>query len=347
VTKLDDKSLLIFMAFAFLSWVFLPFLSAIDQANALWRDPQEGAFSCPVPQGWKVEGGMRRFSVADTRPEVLAESPDHKILIRLGDSFIPFALTLPTRLGMQYGFHEGQWEPGVGGTQQLILRYLPSTMFLTHFCLPQRVGQISNIQTRDSPEISQQAASQLQMSGMAVRVDTGEITFDAQTEMGFCKGYGFAQTYLTPSQAIAGGGYWHVSAFSVYLSESRMEHLAQAILNRMVAGYQRDPCWQAQQRQAMVGAHRIERQSQQDTFDIINRTFESRSRTQDRIHENWGRTYRGEVLIQDPTTGQKFEMPAGSNYYFRLDSENQFVGTETATPPYSPDYWLREMRIVN
>jgi len=54
------------------------------------RDPLEGAFTCPVPQGWKVEGGMRRFSLFDVRPEILAVSPDNQMLIRNGDAFKPF-----------------------------------------------------------------------------------------------------------------------------------------------------------------------------------------------------------------------------------------------------------------
>jgi len=311
----------------------------------MWRDPLEGAFSCPIPEGWKVEGGMKRFGVADTRSEVLAVSPDNQVLIRLGDSFIP-CMTLPTQMGMQYGFHEVQWQSGSGGMKLLTMRYLPSTVFLTNIYLPQRVGQVSNVQARDLPEISQQTVGQ--MAGITVRIDTGEVAFDAQTEMGTRKGYGFIQTFLMPyGEAGGGGGFWKILAFYGYLAEPKMENLAQIILNRMVAGFQMDPNWQAQQRQAMIGAQRIERKSQQDTFDIIKQTFENRSRTQDRMYQNWSRAYRGEVLIQDPATGKKYEVPSGSNYYFRVGSENQFIGTETATSPYSPNHWLREMRIVN
>jgi hypothetical protein len=311
----------------------------------LWRDPLEGAFSCPVPRGWKVEGGMRRFAGFDTRPEVLTVSPDNRILIRLGDAFIPFTMSIPTPLGLQYGFYEGQWQTGLGGTQMLTLRYLPSTAFLTDFYLPQRVGQVTNVRTRDLPEISRQVMAQ--MAGLRVRIDTGEVTFDTQGEMGSRKGYGFIQTQLTPSgAAAAGGGLWSVPAFYGYLSEPGEEHLAQTLLNRMVAGYQKNPNWEEQQRQALVGTYQIARRSQQDTFDIINRTFENRSRAQDHTFQNWSRAYRGEVLIQDPTTGEKFEVPSGSNYYFRVGSGNQFIGTETVTSPYSPRHWLQEMRIV-
>jgi hypothetical protein len=301
-----------------------------------WRDPLEGAFTCPVPQGWKVEGGLRRFSVLDIRPEILVISPDNHILIRRGDAFIP-PMSLPTQLGMQYGFYEGYSRSSGGYMTELILRYLPSTVFLTNFYLPQRVGPVSNVQARDFPEISRQSSA---YSMGAVRVDTGEITFDAQTEMGPRKGYAFVQTTLYSSK-------WFILAFYGYLAEAQVEPVAQMILNHMVTGFKRDPNWEAMQMQAALAAHKIVQKSQQDTMDIISRTFENRSRTQDRMYENWSRAYRGEVLIQDPTTGQKFEVPSGSNYYFRVGSENKFVGTETATPPYLPNYWLQEMRIVN
>jgi hypothetical protein len=302
----------------------------------LWRDPLEGAFTCPVPQGWKVEGGPRRFSLFDTRLEILVISLDNRILVRRGDAFIP-PMTLPNQALTQSGFYEGHSQSSGGYMTELIMRYLPSTVFLTNFYLPQRMGAVSKVQTKDLPEISQQT---LAHSGGAVRVDTGEITFDAQTEMGPRKGYGFVQTTLY-------GANWRISAFYGYLAEAQVEPVAQMILNRMVTGFKLDPNWEAMQVQAMLKGQKIARKSQQDTMDIITRTFENRSRTQDRMYENWSRAYRGEVLIQDPATGQKFEVPSGSNYYFRVGSENQFLGTETATPPYSPNHWLREMRIVN
>jgi hypothetical protein len=299
----------------------------------IWKDPVEGAFTCPIPQGWQVEGGLRRLSVLDIRPEILVTSPDNRILVRRGDAFIP-PMSLPTQLGMQMGFYEG-WSQASGNyMKDLILRYLPSTAFLINFYLPKRVGPVSNVQARDLPEVSQQTMA---LSPGAVRVDTGEITFDTQTEMGPRKGYGFVQTALLNLR-------WVVTAFYGYLAEAPEEPAAQMILNRMVTGFKPDPNWEAMQMQAAVGAHNIARKSQQDTFEIINRTFENRSRTQDRMYQNWSRAYRGEVLIQDPTTGEKFEVPSGSNNYFRVGSEDRFIGTETATSPYSPNHWLQEMR---
>lgn len=65
------------------------------------------------------------------------------------------------------------------------------------------------------------------------------------------------------------------------------------------------------------------------------------------MFERSSRAIRDQVLIEDPDTGERYEVPAGSNYYWRLDGEEAFAGTETATSPYLPNHWVREMRIAD
>ncbi len=310
-----------------------------------WRDPVEGAFTIPVPQGWKIEGGMRRFGAIDVRPEVLATSPDGRALVRYGDAFIS-PMTLPTQMGAGMGFREGSWYAPDGLNKVLIMRYLPSTTFLTQFYLPQRVGQAANVQGRDFPEISQQTAGLWRMAGMNVRVDTGEITFETRTEGGPRKGYCFAQTVLLPYPGSTEGGSWYVTTFNGYLADPAMEPAARMILNKMAAEYRKDPNWEAQQLQTTAQVSQIQRQSQQEIGEIINRTFQNRSQAQDRMHENWTRTFRDQVLIEDPATHQRYEVPLGSNYYYKVGAGNEFIGTDSAQMPNLPGYWLREMRIV-
>ena len=282
---------------------------------------------------------MRRFGVADIRPEVLAVSPDNSILVRIGDSFIPSLMTVPTQFGAQYGFYEGGTETNGFGTKMPILRYLPSTTYVTQVYLPQRVGHVTNVKVQNQPQTAGQAY------GTTVFRDSGWVTFDAQTDMGFRKGGAFVETSLMPTAV--GGGTWSVDHFYGYLAEPKAESLVVAILTRMVAGYKIDPGWNARQTDAMYKVHGAVRQVQQQTFDTINQAYADRQKSQDAMFENWSRAYRGEVLIQDPTTGERFEVPTGSNYYFRVGSDNAFVGTDTATAPYSPNHWLTEMRIGN
>ena len=118
------------------------------------------------------------------------------------------------------------------------------------------------------------------------------------------------------------------------------------VLKQMVAGFKQDPNWMARQRQTMAQIAKIGRQSQQDTMDIINRSYQERTKSQDRQFENWNRAFRGEVLIQNPATGEKFEVPSGSRYYYGTDSGNEIIGTDTAISQSQPGYWLREMRII-
>jgi len=310
-------------------------------AMVMWRDPVEGAFTCPVPQGWKVQGGLRRFSLGDNRPEVVATSPDGKISIRFGDAAVPAQMSLPTQMGAMAGFYEGGSEKDEFGTTKPILRYLPSTAYLTQIYIPQRVGQVSHVEAENQPQQVIQ-----DQYGLTHYVDAGGLTFDVQAETGSLKGGVLVKTRLSPYQGVEGGN-WAIDLLLGYQAVPGSETTAVATVVRMAEGFKWDPGWDARQVQALTQVHGKVMQVQRQTADIINRTYANRSASQDRISENWGRANRGEVLIQDPTTGERFEVPSGSNYYFRVGSDNTFIGTDTAAPPDMPNHWLKEMRIGN
>ena len=115
----------------------------------------------------------------------------------------------------------------------------------------------------------------------------------------------------------------------------------------MVAGYRTDPNWRARQIQTTGQVSRIMSDTNNQISVMIDRTFQDRSASQDRMFERSSRAIRDQVLIEDPDTGERYEVPAGSNYYWRLDGEEAFAGTETATSPYLPNHWVREMRIAD
>ncbi|MCK7468624.1 MAG: hypothetical protein MZU91_11295 [Desulfosudis oleivorans] len=310
-------------------------------AHGRLEGPDRRGLHLPRPPGLEGRRGMRRFGLADVRSEILATSPDDSILVRIGDAAIPSLMTVPTAFGAQYGFYEGGVETNGFGTKMPILRYLPATAYLTQVYLPQRVGQVSNLKVQNQPQTAGQAY------GMTILRDEGYVTFDAQTGTGLRKGGAYIRTGFMPSSAIPNGGTWSVELIYGYLAAPEAEPRVEAILPPMVAGYKVDPVWSERQQAAMAKAHGSAMQAQRETFDIINQAYADRSASQDRMFENWSRAFRGEVLIQDPTTGEKFEVPAGSNYYFRVGADNTFVGTDTAAPPDMPNHWLKEMRIGN
>ncbi len=314
-------------------------------AMVSWRDPVEGAFTVPVPQGWTVDGGLRRYAVNDTRPEVQVSSPDKKIWIRIGDAVIPPFVT-PTQMLMMAGAPEGQWYSPNGLLKMQVMRYLPSAYFLTSWYFPQRVGSVSNIQVQDHPVLSQAVMMRDRQAGIMSRVDTASMTFDAQTQMGLRKGYALVQTRFTQSPGSPDGGNWWVDRLWVCLADAPSDPLAQAVMRKMVEGWQDDPYWFQRQMQLIGQVSQIVSQTHNEIMGIIDQTFRNKSAAEDRMFDQQTRVRRGLVLLQDPETGEHFEVPMGSNYYFRVNSGSEFIGAESSTAPQNPNYWVHEMNII-
>jgi|GEM_PF-849899 len=315
-----------------------------------WSDPNEGAFTCPAPRGWKVEGGLVRLAPLDTKLDVLMTSPDEKILIRLGDSSVPSVYVLPSPVHEMGGFTEGSWYSPDGLHKMMVMRYLPGASFLTEFYLPQRVGRVSNIQIKEYPEISQKLralhAPLARIGGMTYHADAAEVAFDAETEKGTRKGVAFAVTSANVYQMGATGGMWWVNWLGGFLAVPGLESLAKTLAERVGAGFQWNPQWQQQMTKLAGNVSKIQSQTHGEIMNMIHQGYERRSQIMDRVHERWTRAFRGQVLIEDPHTGDRFEVPAGSNYYWRIGGSQEFVGTETSSPEL-PNYWLHEMRIVD
>ena len=72
-----------------------------------WREPNEGAYTISVPQGWKVSGGVRRRTPVDVRTAVNVVSPDGTIRLFIGDYDVPPARE-PDQLTRTAGMREGQ-----------------------------------------------------------------------------------------------------------------------------------------------------------------------------------------------------------------------------------------------
>ncbi|MEJ2347567.1 MAG: hypothetical protein P8090_19710 [Gammaproteobacteria bacterium] len=305
-----------------------------------WQDPTEGAFTVPVPAGWQVHGGVRRFGALDVRVEVVATSPDGRMLVRIGDWAVPSAFIPMNQFLAQMGLQEGQmYTPGGAATGgQMILRYLPGVQFLVNWYLPQRVGRFRVTAQRNDVQLSQQVTAFEMRMGLQMQSVFGEVAFDTQTNQGPRKGYAFVQTRASQMP-------WFVSRLWGYLSAPETEPVAAAVLNRMVTGFRTNPQWGMAQIRGAGRAAQIEHQAHEEISNMITRGYERRSLIQDRMHERTIRAIRGQTLIVDPGTGQHFEVPTGSNYYWRVPGTQQFLGTEGPTPPNLPNHWVDQMEI--
>jgi hypothetical protein len=114
----------------------------------------------------------------------------------------------------------------------------------------------------------------------------------------------------------------------------------------MLAGLQFDPNWGMAQIRTAGKVSEIWNKSHNEIMGIINQTYHERSASQDRIWGKWAQVNRGQVSIMDPATGQTFDVPSGSNYYWRIGAGQEFVGTTTSDKPNHPNLYIQEMNIL-
>ncbi len=77
--------------------------------------PHAPGLAAPVrPRSWSVEGGMARLHAVDTRPELLVQSPDRRILIRPGEAAGPFFMQ-PNNYLVPNGAWYTWWVPHLHG----------------------------------------------------------------------------------------------------------------------------------------------------------------------------------------------------------------------------------------
>ncbi len=307
-----------------------------------WTDPMEGAFTVPVPRGWEVEGGMVRYHAVDVRPDVLVTSPDGEVTLRIGDSFTPTFVT-PGPMLTSTGFREGSWYSPDGLLRVMVNRYLPGAEFLSSFYLPQRVENAQVTERTDLPELSREALQLFAAAGIAARVHTGEVSFTASAGGGSRKGYALAQTLMVPLMGSPTDGNWFVTAFHGYLAPPEREAEATAVLADMVGGFRMNPQWVARQVQTTGEVSRISYDAQDEMYEIFGEVYANRQASEERIFRQYTELNRGLTVIQDPQSGERFQVPLGSKYWWRLDDAGPLLGTEGAIPPELPGYWVRRM----
>lgn len=106
-----------------------------------------------------------------------------------------------------------------------------------------------------------------------------------------------------------------------------------------------DPQWVARQARTAGQVSRISYDAQDEMYEIFGQVYADRQASEERIFRRYTELNRGLTVIEDPETGERFEVPLGSNYWWRLDDAGPLLGTEGALPPDLPGYWVRQMRM--
>ncbi|MCB2188225.1 MAG: hypothetical protein KQJ78_17535 [Deltaproteobacteria bacterium] len=313
-----------------------------------WTDPNEQAFSCPVPRGWYVEGGLKRFHAIDPRVDFLLTSPDGRIVIRIGDAVNPPFVTPNPSLEFA-GFREGSdYSPGYG-LHQKVLRYLPGAQFLTQYYLPLRLGQVQVVKVRAVPQIASQAARLLQANSyVKTRVDTGEVWFKLTGPQGPRVGYAFCQTRGNFTSQTPQLMTWQASHLYGYLAAPEAEDVARHLLDVIGAGFKINPHWMLAQVRMAGDTSATVAETTEAVNKIIREEFEGRQKSWDKNNAKFDRYIRGTELVRDPATGQEFEVQAGHGRYYRHGASNVIVAVPAgADKPYDPHVPYHEVNVVH
>lgn len=295
-----------------------------------FQDPREGAFVLDAPRGWKTTGGLFRFASVDVRGTVLTVSPDDQVRVWIGDPQFPTFAEMNQMLAMT-GFREGSlYSPGYGVTF-LIRRYLPGLQFAEWYVssVIGSGGLVEILDRRERPDLAQFLMRQAALAGggfMQAYSSVGEVAFRRQTQSGYC-------LVGTTRRAAMGVAIWTVEhLFCFTAAEDRLTE-ADEVLNRMIRSFQLNPQWVAMQ-QGLTGAvSRIVSQTNQEISRIHSESYWRRQAIEDRIAPKRSDAIRGQVRMQDPTTGETFTLEAGSNYYARLRGSNIVVGSDSGSFP--------------
>lgn len=302
-----------------------------------WMEPNERAFSFEAPEGWRVQGGLVRHAAVDVRPGVSVHSPDGAIQLFIGDARIP-PFILPAPMLASAGLTEGaSYSPGYGITM-VVRRYLPGAAFAREYAgrASQLCAGLELTDVRDRPETAQQIKTVYQRFNspwFRHRLDTGEARFRCRRGDEIYVGYVFAGTQAVQASAMAGGsGVWNVQYLYGLLAPAARSKEAHAVLGRMVASFRLDPNWTRMQTGLAGNVARIAAETGQHISGLIAESYERNSAIRDESVAKFACHIRGVEKVEDPVTGETYEVKSGSRYYW-IDAMENVVGTDLHRNP--------------
>lgn len=307
--------------------------SAPSLSFTRWQDPHENAFTVEVPDQWRVQGGLFRFTSIDVRSAVEAISPDGQVRVTLGDAEVP-TFTVPNQMLANLGFREGSWYSPGYNEKFLVRRYLPGQAFAKDYVTSQLSKVCSApqiLEERDRRDVSQSLNATYARSGLPVRVDAGEVTFTCQQAGQLKHGIYFASTVLVTDSS-SGTGIWRPDYLYGYLASAGKQDVAQAALNKLIESFQFNPQWQQMQQNVTMNTWRIVTEAQAYISKTISDVYWNKVASEDRNSQRRSNATRGVTQVVDPDTGDKIEVDNSKDYHW-IDHVGNIVGTNTSSRP--------------
>ena len=322
---------------------------------ASWRDPNEGAFTLNVPQGWQIAGGASRRSAVDIRHIIRATAPGGRIRIFVDDPDI-VPRQVPDQMMMRMGMREGQTIQAAWGGPLLLQRFRSGAEYARDYtgikvCRgPQYTGGADMPQ--ETNEMNRQVSGFAAQAGFNARASVGDAYFRCGSQLGYVT----ATTIFAGPRMGQGAQMWFVMSMSGFTVESEADAAyAKYILHTMTASFQLDPQWEARSQRdtqaqtqavthmqnammadlkqswaAQADRERSSVVSRDKPFDVMS-GWEARNKTMDKVFEKDTQVRRGVTTTEDPVWGSRTVSNDYNYYWTRPDGS--IVGTTTDTAP--------------
>lgn len=291
-----------------------------------FTDPDQNSFWVNVPVGWKVTGGMVRPIPIDPRPWVKAVSPDEQCTVFLGDPSISPA-TIPTALMYKLGFREGSNYSTGYGLRTVVLNYQPASKFIQKYghMVLNRIGtNIALERVEEHPEVATWwNGNNAQMSTAASAKFTG--MYGSQPMVAY-----FLAS--TKGNRYAGVGGWWVTLIGGVICAPDRDQEGIDVFLHMVKSFEYNPQWQGNAIAAAGDSARIVSQAGNAISKTLSDSYWNRQRSQERAANNFSNYIRGTQDLQDPSTGNVYNVQYGPQYHW-INSGGTILSTDSNEIP--------------
>lgn len=288
-------------------------------------DPDQNSFSVEVPQGWKNSGGMVRPIAIDARPWVKSVSPDDTVTAFLGDPQIG-PCSIPSALNYKLGARLGQTTTTSYGLKTVWLNYQTAPVFLKkygHMILTKFATDIQEQGVEEHPDIA--------------RVMNKNCTASSAASIKFTANYNGVPVVAyflgsTKSLVAYGTGMWWVTLLGGVVTTAENESAGVEVFLHMLRSFQYNQQWSSNAIKAAGDTSRIVTDTSNSVFNTISNSYWARQAVQDRAHRNFSNYIRGTQDLQDPQTGNVYNVEYGPKYHW-IDSGGTVFGTDSTETP--------------
>lgn len=278
-----------------------------------WVTMQEGgeqSFSVEVPKGWKVTGGMFRFSPYEPRMWVEMVSPDGASTIRLGDPLAPKTYAVPNSLTARAGLTEGKWVLG-----KMVMNYMPGKDFAD------RYRQVKFEPSCRNMEVKQHKDEQPVFKPIpGTRQDSGDVIFTCSVNGKPMAGYVVAETLYVPVPGIGvvpKGDFWYVLGMGSLIAPQDKALDAAKIMWHAMITFSINPRWWSQFTAASERYTRGSIAATNQYTAAAQANFKSQQAAQAKQTEDFNRVLLGQTATVDPLNGTRRDVATGpyNNYW--------------------------------